>query len=272
MANRYCDTSIQKKTWYRKLTPELKAIWKFFTDMCDHAGLWDIDQDAIKYYVGSDLTLEEILSVPAFAERFKVVEDKLFCPGFIVYQYRGVLNESNSVHSSVIKRLKSLGIDVHSIDKLKVLVRGSEAPIDKDIEIDKELEKEILKILDEEYPIADGFGPGIQALLPQIKTPRDALDLRTAAKHYKHYHIRKKTDAKWIPHPKTWALEWRLWIDADHGSKPESVNLQAEEHKKIQAIIAVGSTDEGLKKAMQDPNLVKIASRFGGKLKLAEDE
>lgn len=267
MSNRFVDTEIHKKAWFRLLSPELKAIWKYLTEQCDYAGVWEMDHGAIKFYVGSDLTIEQILEVPAFKERFQIIEDKLFCPGFVVYQYRGKLNLSNSVHLSVIARLSKLGIEATTIEGIEI-VKGQARPgvgsLDKDIDTvkDKELEKEISEILKSDYPLQTGIGPGVEALLPQIKSPQDVSDLRAAAKSFKHHHIVKcRTDLAFIPQAKNWAKEWREWVETG-GEKP-SVNLHAEEHKKLQEKTKIESTDEGYKRAMDDPELQKKLVKIG---------
>jgi len=262
MANRYCDTRIWEKDWFLDLSLEMKMFWKFFCDNCDHAGLWTISARKLKTEIDPQLTLEKILAVPAFAERFVVIDDKLFCEGYLKYQYKGELVLTNSVHRGAITRLKMAGIDPYSLGSIKVLQSPSKGLIDKDIEIDKDLENKITEILNSDYPLETGIGPGVQALLPQIKTPEDLLDLRTAAKSFKHFHLVKtRTDIKFIPQAKNWAKEWREWVDTD-GEKP-TVNLVGQAHKELQEQLKQGSTDEGYKKAMEDPELQKKLVKIG---------
>jgi hypothetical protein len=264
MANRYCDTTIWDKDWFLDLSLVMKMFWKYFCDNCDHAGLWTISARKLKSEIDPELTIEQIMAVPAFAERFVIVDDKLFCEGFLKYQYKGELALSNSVHRGAFTRLKMAGIDPYSLGSIKVLQRPSQGLLDKDIDLDKDnsFKKEIEEILKSDYPLATGIGPGVEALLPQIKSPQDVIDLRTAAKSFKHFHIVKcRTDVKWIPQAKNWAKEWRDWVDTA-GEKP-SVNLVGVEHKKTLEEIATGSTDEGYQAAMANPEIQQKLARIG---------
>lgn len=259
MANRYVCTLIHEKSWYRDLTPELKAIWKFLTDRCDHAGVWDIDHGAFKYFVGSDLTIEEVLKVPAFAKRFQTIDDKLFCPGFVSYQYKSGLNPENRAHVSVIQRLKRLGIDLTPFLQQGPYNGPFKGRIDKDI--DKVLEKDITEILKNHYPLQIGIDLGVAKLLSLV-TASDLVDLKASVQHFANYTRRIRTDEKYIKHPKTFADEWRNWIDEDAGAQRESVNLVHEDFKKRLEDQAINSTSEGLREALSDPKIAKIYSRI----------
>lgn len=110
MANRYRDTAIWKKAWFRTLTPTMKCVWDFLCDNCDHAGFWDIDEASLAHYVGEAVSVDQIRAV--FGDKIQQIDDKLWLTKFIEFQYRcsiSELNPKNKVHLSVIRLLNKQG-------------------------------------------------------------------------------------------------------------------------------------------------------------------
>lgn len=141
VAKRFTDTSKWDKSWFRKLTPELKCAWFFLCDKCDHAGIWDIDEDAFGYFVGVDMTIEYLIE--SMGGRIKKHgNDKLIIKSFIDFQY-GTLNPKNRVHLSVINKLEKEG----AYKPLNDLSEGAKDTY-KDKYKEKEKEKESPLIID----------------------------------------------------------------------------------------------------------------------------
>ncbi len=143
MAKRFTDTKIWDKAWFRKLPPRLKEAWRYLCDKCDHAGIWDIDMEALVFNVGE--TVEEAEMVDYFGLQH-VGDDKYLIPGFIEFQYNcdiPGLNPANKVHSSVIERLKSVGV----IKPLKGVEQAPHSLSSSPLQgaKDKEEEKELVK-------------------------------------------------------------------------------------------------------------------------------
>jgi len=111
MAKRFTDTEKWKKKWIRNLSLEHKLFWMYLLDDCNHAGIWDVDMDVANIRLGTKLDEETILE--EFSEKIASLDDgrKWFIPKFIEFQYDGELNPDNRAHASVIKHLKSQGID-----------------------------------------------------------------------------------------------------------------------------------------------------------------
>jgi hypothetical protein len=132
-AKRMTSTGKWDQAWFRKLSPQLKCAWMFLCDRCDHAGIWDIDLDAMAFFIGVDLSLDEIEK--AFGERIKALsETKLLVCDFVDFQY-GELNPDNRVHKSVLNRLEKEGA-------IKGLKRPLEGAKDKDKNKDKDKDKD----------------------------------------------------------------------------------------------------------------------------------
>lgn len=199
MAKRFTDTAKWDKSWFRKLTPEMKCVWIFLCDRCDHAGILDIDEESFKYYIGKDFNFEEILSV--FKEKVqKISADKLYISGFIEFQY-GRLNDKNKVHLSVINRLSRF--------KIKPLTSPLQAPIqgakdkDKDKEKEKDKDKEERLSFDFEsvykkYPRKEGKAKGFLILTKTIKTENQFNDLQKAVENYAKHCNKSITEQRFI--------------------------------------------------------------------------
>ena len=107
MAKRLTDTAKWDMSWFRKLDPKLKCAWLFLCDRCNHAGIWEVDEDAFAYYIGEGISFSEVLD--CLKDRISFIkDDKIFIKSFIDFQY-GELNPINKVHKSVISILEKNG-------------------------------------------------------------------------------------------------------------------------------------------------------------------
>lgn len=107
MSKRFTDTAIWDKAWFRKLSPRLKEAWRYLCEKCDHAGIWDIDMEAMSFNVGEIVTLIELLEFFDISQ----YDNKVVINSFIEFQYncsKDKLNPQNNVHKSVIERLNRL--------------------------------------------------------------------------------------------------------------------------------------------------------------------
>lgn len=219
MAKRFTDTDKWGKAWYRKLSPKMKCAWEFLTTNCDVAGLWDIDIDTFEFHVGERVTLNEILA--AFGDRVCVLEDKLFLPDFVPFQY-GALSEDCKPHKPVIQRLKKLNL-------LKGYQKGFETLEDKEQDKEQLKEKDKVKERDENktfdfesvynsYPKKVGKSKGLKICKTQIKTTDDYQNLISAVSSYTVHCKEKITDPKYIKQFDTFMSSWRDWIDPETGS------------------------------------------------------
>jgi len=114
MAKRFRDTKLSREVWYRKLKPAYKCVWDFLCDECDEAGIWSIDNDALAFFIGEEISLSDFLNaVNADRHDNPRVEmygkDKIFITGFVEFQY-GQLSESCVPHRKIISLLKKYNI------------------------------------------------------------------------------------------------------------------------------------------------------------------
>lgn len=135
--------------------------WIYILDQCDHAGIWDIDFDLMGFYLGDEITEDDLILW--FKDKiFFLKDEKLFIPGFIEFQY-GELNPDNRVHNSVILRLKKVGA-------YKVLKRPLQGCKDKDKEKDKDKDKDKVSLLVEFWNENRGPFPAVHKITDKRKT------------------------------------------------------------------------------------------------------
>jgi len=147
MAKRFIDTEIWKKSWFRKLPPALKLFIIYLFTNCDHAGLWDVDLDTARFFIGGEINLDKLPQ----GWYIELDKDKWFLPKFLSFQYPKGLNQKMKMHQSVLNILTKYKLDdyinTYSYENLTPSPRGN-IPVqekDKDMERDKDKEKNIDK-------------------------------------------------------------------------------------------------------------------------------
>jgi len=140
MAKRFTDSDKWKKPFIRGMEAPYKLLWLYILDDCDHAGIWQVDEDVARIRVGTEIDFNEAIKL--FGNHIQLLDygQKWFIPDFIEFQY-GTLNPENRVHKSVI--------DIHNKYKIKPLISPLKGAKDKDKEKDKDkdIEKEVEKII-----------------------------------------------------------------------------------------------------------------------------
>ena len=144
MANRFTDTEIWGKEWFRKLPPQYKCLWWYLFSKCNHAGIWDVDISLAEFQIGDMIGPKDSILENAFKGRIIPIQDgrKWFLPGFILHQYKCTienLNPANKVHKSVIDILKKEGVYK---DHASPLQGAKDKDKDKDKNKEQEKEKE----------------------------------------------------------------------------------------------------------------------------------
>lgn len=129
VAKRFTDTGKWDRAWFRKLPAKMKCAWIFLCDRCDHAGVWEIDEDAAEFFIGEPVSTGDMSQY--FGEKIEIVGTKIVIKTFTDFQY-GTLNSENRVHKSVIERLEKVAPS-------KGLTRPFQGR--KDTDKDKEKEK-----------------------------------------------------------------------------------------------------------------------------------
>jgi hypothetical protein len=105
MKRRFTDICKWDDPWFMELSPELKILWLFVLDNCDHAGIWNVNTRLAEFKMGVIPTWGEGLGrVPeAFKERVEVSPrkgDYWFIPKFLKHQYGEKLNKGDAFRSA----------------------------------------------------------------------------------------------------------------------------------------------------------------------------
>lgn len=128
MAKRFTDTELWDKGWFMDLPPRLKCLVKMVRDKADLSGVWDPNWRIANMLIGEPVTEEELLSIDGGQQFQKLPSGKIFCLGFVEFQY-GILSEKSPVHRKVLNILAN-----HKIPYKYPINRGQEEEEDKEDE------------------------------------------------------------------------------------------------------------------------------------------
>jgi len=209
MPKRFTDTEKWKKKWVRSLDPQLKLFWVYLLDVCNHAGIWDVDIELVNFVLKTTLIEDEVIKV--FGDKIELLDGgrKWYIPSFIDFQYNNELNPGNKVHKSVLNLLNKEGA-------YKGLVRGMQASKDKDKDKikDKVKEKQYKPDFQEvwdKYPSKDGRKAAERHFEATVCTEEDFININKALNNYL-IHL-KTNDWKKPKNGSTWFNNWKDWVD-----------------------------------------------------------
>jgi hypothetical protein len=105
---RLTDTEKWADPWFRKLAPEIKALWSYVHDNCDSCGVWTVEIDVASFYIGAQISEQK--AAEALSEQITVFGHSWLVRGFVELQY-GALSATCAAHTNVIDRIYSHGIE-----------------------------------------------------------------------------------------------------------------------------------------------------------------
>ncbi len=105
MAQRFTDSNKWLDNWFSNLTNDEKLVWLYLLDICDNAGIFQINMRLLNFNCGTNLTETELLQ--SFRGRIhKLDSDKCIINKFCVFQYGpDFLNSKHKAVQSAIKKL-----------------------------------------------------------------------------------------------------------------------------------------------------------------------
>lgn len=140
------DSTKWSDGWFGDLPMDMKLVWLYILDMCDHAGVYKVNLKLLKFQTGTDRTEEQILEY--LKDRVYLAEnDKWFIPKFITFQYKNFFTSKTPAIISAKELLLSHNIikpndntlptvnkqlDKPSIILIEGLDNGNERTKDKD--------------------------------------------------------------------------------------------------------------------------------------------
>lgn len=119
---KFTESNKWEDSWFRKLQPEMKILWLWILDKCDHAGVIEIDLELASFHIGYQYPQD---SLKVFEERLIEMEsNKCFIPKYIPFQY-GSLSKDCKAHNPVFASLEK-----HNIDATNLQYKGYAKGID----------------------------------------------------------------------------------------------------------------------------------------------
>ena len=119
MPKRFTDTELWDKQWFMDLSAKHKCYVKYVRDKCNIAGIWNPNYTLASVYIGEKVTQDELLSIDN-GRQFDLLNDgKIYCIGFIEFQYGTSLNPNSPIHNKIMEILKKYDIqfDIKEIGK-----------------------------------------------------------------------------------------------------------------------------------------------------------
>jgi len=115
------------------LEPAYKLLWIYITDKCDNAGIWTVNFEIAKAFIGMDIEPQKALI--AFGHRIKVIEDgrKWWIVPFPAFQEKGQLNSRHNRQAGIISTLlkydllKFITIKTHKSEKGAIVYEISDS-------------------------------------------------------------------------------------------------------------------------------------------------
>ena len=149
MAQRFTDSNKWLDNWFSNLPNDYKIVWLYLLDICDNAGIFQINIRLLNFNCNTNITENELLET--FKSRITKFDiDKCIINKFCIFQYgTDFLNSKNKAVLSAIKKLIIAGlldVDSNGIYTPKIVFDNSidtpSIPYQKTIDTPKEKEED----------------------------------------------------------------------------------------------------------------------------------
>lgn len=138
MSKRLTDTSKWSDEWFSDLENDMKLVWLYLIDSCDHCGIIKKNIKLLRYHTGTvkeQLEIEQILG----SRIVPFDGDKWFIPKFIKFQYSNGLGGNMPAVVAVRKALEKYNLLSTFTEEY---INSSRTVKDKDKDKDKDILKE----------------------------------------------------------------------------------------------------------------------------------
>jgi hypothetical protein len=243
MPKRFTETAKWEDDWFLGLSAMHKLLWFYLCDRCDHAGVWQVSQNAVNLFLGSPVDLSEALRT--FGERIDASKPSYWrLTKFLEYQYGLPLNPSNKVHASALAILEKHGYSSPLQAPTKPLPSPMQGAKDKDKDKDKDSISKTLKPASgweaspdfvrfwQAWPRSSRKGSPVEAYKAWVKaTPPIDKVLETLAWKKKTEDWAVRPDGKdFIKMPSTW-LNNSGWLEENPAAHKDNFKRMAPRQK-----------------------------------------
>lgn len=140
------DSTKWSDGWFGNLPMDMKLVWLYILDMCDHAGVYKVNHNLLKFQTGTDKTEEQILKY--LKDRVYLVDsEKWFIPKFITYQYKNFFTSKVPAIVSARELLLSHNIIQPNDNTLPTVNKALGNP---SITLNKELDNDYIRTKDKD--------------------------------------------------------------------------------------------------------------------------
>lgn len=106
MPRRFTDTAKWEDPWFSELTGEVRFLWLYLLDACDHAGIWKANRRHAEFCLGMKVDWPK--AEEALKDRIYKNGEYWFIPKFLKFQYGAELNRGDAAKGA-IRRVKERG-------------------------------------------------------------------------------------------------------------------------------------------------------------------
>lgn len=111
VATRLTDSNKWDDAWFADLIPDMKLLWLYLVDQCDHAGIWKVNKRMADFKIGKSMDWSLVES--AFKGRlFTTNPEYWFIPKFLTFQYGKALKRGDAINSAIRLLKTSSYLDV----------------------------------------------------------------------------------------------------------------------------------------------------------------
>lgn len=154
MAKRLTDSTKWNDNWFTNLPMDMKLVWIYLLDSCDHAGVYKVNLKLLRFQTDCERTESEIIEY--LKDRIYIKNDKWFIPKFITFQYKNFFTSNTPAIKSARELLISHNIiepKDNSFDKITKELNNpsirvieplpNDSVITKDMDMDTDMNKSI---------------------------------------------------------------------------------------------------------------------------------
>lgn len=144
MSKRFTATEKWDDPWFSEIPNDIKLIWLYILDKCDHAGIYKINFRLMKFQCNTKKTFQTVKEY--LKGRFiEIDKEKWFIPKFIKFQYPLGLNSEKPAIVSVRKLLHNYNLIDENNELIVIESFQNDYDTIKDTVKDKDIVKDKVK-------------------------------------------------------------------------------------------------------------------------------